>query len=134
MNVTLIFKKTFLINREREVMQQKKCVHSNIDVFITGRYHPQKLGGKFLLWMCAIPEILRLIKKIRSTGNCPIIYSLTASYVSLFRRSIILLLSCLVAAKTVIQFHSDRIDRYLNSLQNKLPRLKAQLLTGIGII
>lgn len=78
-------------------------------------YHPTAPGGKSLLWLRALPKILRAIRKARASGKRPILYSHAGAGVSLFRESYLLLVSRLIGVKTIMQIHACQVEGYLNS-------------------
>lgn len=90
-------------------------------------YHPIKLGGKSLLWLRALPKILKAIRNAYNSGKIPIIYSHAGAGVSLFRESCILHICKLVGGKTVLHIHAPQVDTYLESWYKKL-LFKASLL------
>lgn len=78
-------------------------------------YSRKSIGGKFLLAIKAIPEILISIKKIKKNGMSPVVYSHAGGLPSLVREWILLYLAYAAGAKTMLHLHSISVDDYLRN-------------------
>ncbi|MCI5160761.1 MAG: glycosyltransferase [Candidatus Electrothrix sp. AX5] len=95
-----------------------------IEPVVIPTYHPVKKGGKFFLWLTALPKIIRAINDIRSEGKVCVVYSHAGAGVSLFREFVITIVSRCAGAKTIQQIHSAEAAFYLeNSLKRILFKL-----------
>jgi hypothetical protein len=68
-------------------------------------YSSSNLFGKYLMFVFVLPEIYRSINAIRSSGEICIVYSHADANPSLLREGLVLLLSRIAGAKTVMQNH-----------------------------
>lgn len=109
----------------RGYFEAVKSVGVQFESFPT--YHPTVLGGKSLLWLRALPKILRAIRNARNSGKQPIIYSQAGAGFSLFRESCLLHICRSFRARTVLHIHAPQVDTYLQSWYKKL-LFKASLL------
>jgi len=76
-------------------------------------YHPSALGGSWWWLLRALPVLgWRLITN-RLYGRRSIVYSHAGAGISLLREGIVLALSRLCGAKTVVQLHAITVDDYL---------------------
>jgi len=96
-------------------------------------YHPQKIGGKWLLWLTSIPKLLQTIRKTRLKGFLPVVYSHAGAGFSLFRESCILRICKLAGAKTVLHIHAPQVDSYLKDRFKSL-LFKASLIPADIVI
>lgn len=76
-------------------------------------YHPGQAGGKWLLWLKALPAIYSKARALRHNGRKPVVYSHAGEGVSLCRESIVLWVARMAGAKTMLHVHAARLDSYL---------------------
>jgi glycosyltransferase involved in cell wall biosynthesis len=95
---------------------------AGFDVASVPTYHPTQRSGKWFLWFRSLPSIIRLIKCGRKEGEWPVVYSHAGAGISLLREALVLLVSRISGARTLIQIHAPQVDGYLKD------NLKAYLL------
>ncbi len=83
-------------------------------------YHPTARGGRCWWFLAALLKILYIIRKAKKSGNTPIVYSHAGAGLSLFREGIVLFVSKIVGAETVLQIHTPESTGYLKSSVKKL--------------
>lgn len=76
-------------------------------------YNPTSLKSKWLPWLKAFPKLINTIRKLKKENNTVIIYSHVGDGVSFLREACILWLAKLAGAKTLLQIHSPKVDKYL---------------------
>ena len=93
---------------------------AGIEYCVIPTYHPTHVGGKWLLWLKALPVIYRKTKVLLMQNRQVVIYSHAGDGVSILRESIVLWVAYLAGARTILQLHSPMVDYYLNSTLKKL--------------
>ena len=98
-------------------------------------YHPSAKGGRFRLWLMALPKLYKNIYKYRYSGETIVVYSHAGAGLSLLREGIVLLLARLCGAVTVIQLHALEVDRYLcHPLKRFLFKLSLSFASIISVL
>ena len=80
----------------------------------------QECGGKYKLWLKAIPRVVQLIRLAKHEGYIPIIYCHAGAAPSLLRKVILLVLCRFLGAKTVLQLHSIGVNGYLQKMWTRV--------------
>ena len=95
-------------------------------------FHPGKAGGGTVLWLAALPKLIRTIRQIKKKGEQPIVYSQAGNGFSLFREFFVLLFSRLAGARTILHIHAPQAYYYFDnpvySLLFKISLLPAHLV------
>ena len=86
-----------------------------MNCMVSSRCSSPAWGGKWLLWLKAIPRIVRSIKLARRHGIVPVVYSHAGAAPSMTREAIVLRIARLAGARTVMHLHASHIDEYLQS-------------------
>jgi glycosyltransferase involved in cell wall biosynthesis len=77
-------------------------------------YHPVQAGGKWLMWLKALPTIYRRVRSLRRQGRQVVVYSHVGDGVSFLRESLVLWIARLAGARTMLQVHSPKVESYLD--------------------
>lgn len=86
-------------------------------------YHPVQAGGKWLMWLKALPVIYCKARELRRCGSQTVVYSHAGDGVSFLRESIVLWIARMAGAETMLQVHSPKVDGYLdNAFKRQLLR------------
>ena len=88
---------------------------NNISFESIPTYSPSSSFGKYLLFLFTLPKIFRSIRASRRNSDICIIYSHAGANLSLFREGIVVLLSRLFGARTVMHIHAAQTISYLAS-------------------
>jgi glycosyltransferase involved in cell wall biosynthesis len=87
-------------------------------------YFFERKGGKWLVFLKAIPIIIKCIKLEHKKLNIVIVYSHAGKGVSLLREALVLGMAHFFGAKTIMQLHSISIKKYLvSNYKSKLLKL-----------
>lgn len=92
----------------------KSLSHAGIEYIVLPTYNPAIRMGKWLLWLKALPKLIKLIRSAKCQNKNIIVYSHVGDGLSFVRESVVLMLSRLVSAKTMYQIHSPKVDGYLS--------------------
>jgi glycosyltransferase involved in cell wall biosynthesis len=78
-------------------------------------YHPTQAGGRWNLWLRALPKIVRSVRLARHQDKVPVVYSHAGAAPSMLREAMVLRVARLAGARTVMHLHASHIDSYLES-------------------
>jgi glycosyltransferase involved in cell wall biosynthesis len=78
-------------------------------------YHPAQAGGKWLMWLKALPVIFWKSRDLRSHGRQPVVYSHAGAGVSFLRESLVLWAARMAGSRTMLHVHACAVDDYLNN-------------------
>ncbi|MCF6290947.1 MAG: glycosyltransferase family 4 protein [Desulfobacterales bacterium] len=78
-------------------------------------FHPGRAGGGTVLWLAALPKLIRTIRRIKKKGEQPIVYSQAGNGFSLFREFFVLLFSRLAGARTILHIHAPQAYYYFDN-------------------
>jgi len=92
---------------------------NQIDYISIPTYDPSNVKGKLLLWMFRLLGIIRQTVQKKKLYDHIFIYSHAGSGISLFRECIIISISKIFGAITILHNHAPQIDHYLTSKLKK---------------
>lgn len=87
--------------------------HAHIPYKFIATHHATAPHGKWLWLLKALPAIWKEIRKQHKNGKTVVVYAHAGAAASLLRQNIVMTLSRLLKAKTVLQIHARQVNDYL---------------------
>lgn len=81
---------------------------------VISTYRPGSMSGKFLPAVHALGPLSKSVRQLRRRGVQPVVYGHAGAWPAILREGLLLLISRLLGARTMLQLHSPKVDRYLD--------------------